>query len=226
MRGPPVIGKRKRGGVYVFPFFWLTLLFVALPCILPHQLDPLAEANRVVSAVFSLGVLAIVYFLAMWFVYAFFSEPDQYTIFGAFLGTLDCILALLLAIPLLAFTLIVLGGQEHISGVPVGVKGYYLYYTYCLSNTVTVFFTAGTTNAAGRTALGATWNMLASMTGAVMLVFGIGLLFILFSTTYSEDKRFYISKNYPNPKGSDWGELRKRRPPSEMRTLKEHRNRK
>lgn len=222
MIGPPLIGKYKKGHAYVFPFFWLNALLVFLPCVLPHELNP--NGLYVLSAVFSLIVMTGIFICVGWFIAAFFIEPEDYTPAGAFLGIVDCILSMQFALGLLGFTLAILGNTnltnfEHFFGIPDGTHGYNLYYTYCLSNSITIFFTAGFINMYGITALGVTWNVACSVTGAILLIFAVGWLFILFSQSYKEKKKFYVNSDmtkYINRK-----ELNRRKPPNEMRTYRQ-----
>jgi len=79
------------------------------------------------------------------------------------------------------------------NGIPVGAFGYDLFWTYCLTNSITIFLTAGVVNITPLTGYSSFWAILSGMTGAT----SIGIVLATATSRLQRRKKKIIRNKIP-----------------------------
>lgn len=160
--------------------WWMPLSLTLLPvimvaCILPHQIN---VNNNIVSAVFSFLVVAYVYIAFFVFMrQVIMNDQNLLQSQELLYAIIDFVMSLFMALGCLAFGIVVLRGNTvDFTGISPTSRGYDLYWTYCLSNSITFFVSAGTTNVVATSALSVLWSNASSVTGSFTTLIILGLI--------------------------------------------------
>lgn len=164
-----------RHPIYI-PLSLFTLAFTYVFIVMLNQVGG-SVAENWVAAVASWIVFIIVFACTIAFIYRVWRDKDRISPLTQALGWLDGYISMLHALGLLAFSIIILGSPTlDFEGIPPGTRGFNLYWTYCLTNAVLFFNTAGRGSAAGNSALGGLWMMATSIAGVFYLNFALVLI--------------------------------------------------
>jgi len=172
--------------VFPFPLTIITMIVTWAIAVLIHQLDP---DLGVVTAVIFIVLAVFVYFMVIKFVLHILNPkipiPGRVKVFGF----LDGYFSFLHIFSGIAMAIIVLSNpiNQHFANIPVGTKGYDLYWTFSFSNIVLIFNTAGFGNSGGKTALGVFPVLLTSITGTIYMVVVLALLITHISSSMSSN---------------------------------------
>lgn len=151
---------------FPFPLSIITLVSNYAIAVL---LNEVTTGYEYVSAIFFILNFVFVYYMVVGFVIFHWTTPT--TVKQKILGFMDGYVSIIHCISGMVMTIVILStnNNDHYSNLPANIKGYDLFWTYCLSNIILMFNSAGVGNAGGITALGVLPGMVASITGVAYL---------------------------------------------------------
>lgn len=179
--------------IFPFPLTIISIIVTWVIAVLIHQLDP---SLSVVTAVLFIILAVFVYFMVIKFIlHVLLSKkpiPGHVKVFGF----IDGYFSFLHIFSGITMSIIVLSNpiNQHFANIPIGIKGYDLFWTYAFSNIVLIFNTAGFGNSDGKTALGVLPVILTSITGTIYMVVVLALLITHLSSPPSMSTRNNVVK--------------------------------
>lgn len=179
------IGKQK---CFCIPLLITTLIVCYSACILPTA-DRVANLP-VLTIIFSAMIFLFVYVMAFAFIVDIIKSPSEYSGVGMVVGVIDVGFSLIHVLALIMYCIVVSRPTSNdFSGLPSNATGYDLYWTYCLSNTIGLFFSAGITNSAALTPLAVVHNNFSIITGGF-----INLVVLALAVSRLQSRRLRVSR--------------------------------
>ena len=180
---------------FPFPLTLVTMVVTWGVAVLIHQLNPdLAVATAVIFIILAV----FVYFTVTKFILHILNTKTSISGQIKVFGFLDGYFSFLHIFAGIAMAIVVLSNpiNQNYTNIPIGTKGYNLFWTYLFSNIVLIFNTAGFGNSGSETALGVLPVLMASITGTIYMIVVLSLVINhLSSKTNTPPPRVSISQH-------------------------------
>lgn len=175
----PVVGGDDRMPIFINPLYFpmsiFTVLMVYLPVLLPLQVSGTVTPIgwNIVSMVFCFIVTFVVYIGFYTFSRNVVNNETQYSTLGILYGIIDSMFSLFHALGCMVLLIMLFRGSTTVdfsgSAGLGAARGYDLFWTYCLANSVGFFSSSGSANIIPTSGWGTFWQMTSSITGMIAM---------------------------------------------------------